>query len=127
MANVKEVQWDDIVITWSIMSAKAAQEVGAEMLSVVVASCRLFRARRNARRESMSARAELTASAVSLAADASAMAASAFAFASSALAVELVLPSLGSVLGSISVLALVVAEEEVEEGEEVLEPELKLV
>jgi len=75
----------------------------------------------------MSARAELTASAVSLAADASAMAASAFAFASSALAVELVLPSLGSVLGSTSGLVLVVAEEEVEEGEEVLEPELKLV
>ena len=125
------------------MSAKPAQEVGAEMPSyldvafnaAVFPSCRLFRAEsKDARRESMSARAELTASAASLAADASAMAASAFAFASSALAVELVLPSLGSVLGSTSGLVLVVAEEagvevegEVEEGEEVLEPELKLV
>ena len=100
-----------MVITWSTMLVNSAQEVGAEMLSVVVASCRLFRARRDARRESMSARAELTASAVSLAADASAMAASAFTLASSAaLAVELVLPSLGSVLGSTSGLVLVVAE-----------------
>ena len=114
------------MITWSTISAKAAQEVGAEMLlevdvanpsiaTDVVPSCRFFRARRSASRESMSSKAELTASAVSLAASASAMAASAFTFASSALAVELVL-SLESVLG------LVVAEEE-----EVLEVELRPV
>ena len=116
----------DIVITWSTISAKAAQEVGAEMLSavdvnspsnaVVVPPSRLFRPRSDARRESMSARAELTASAVSLVAEASAMAASAFSFASSALAVELVLSLLESVLGSKSVLVLV-AEEEVLEAE----------
>ena len=110
------------MITWSTISAKAAQEVGAEMLlevdvasssiaSDVVPSCRFFRARRDARRESMSSKAELTASAVSLATSASAMAASALTFASSALAVELVLSLL-----EISVLGLV-AEEEVLEVE----------
>ena len=113
------------------MSVKAAQEVGLEMPSasdvdsnaaLVVPSCRLFRPRRDARRESMSARAELTASAVSLAAEASAMAASAFSLTSSALAVELVLSLLESVLESKSELVLVVVAEE-----EVLEAELRPV
>ena len=70
------------------------------LVVVVVSSCRRFRARRDARSESMSARAELTASAVSLMANASAMAASASSFACSALAVELVLSLLESVVGS---------------------------
>jgi len=78
----------------------------------------------------MSAKAELTASAVSLAADASAMASSASTFAASAaLAVELVLSTLESVLGSKSVLVPVDAEEE-EEGralEATLEPVLNKV
>ena len=90
--------------------------------AVVVPPCRLFRPRRDARRESMSARAELTASAVSLAAEASAMAASAFSLTSSALAVELVLSLLESVLESKSELVLVVVAEE-----EVLEAELRPV
>ena len=105
------------------MYAKAEQEVGAEMsplVVVVVSSCRRFRARRDARSESMSVRAELTASAVSLVAEASAMAASAFSFASSALSVELVLSILESVLES--VLGLVAEEEG-----EVLEAELSPV
>ena len=93
-----------------------------DVASAVVPSCRLFRARRDARRESMSSKAELTASAVSLTADALAMAASAFSFASSALAVELVLCILESVLGSTFVLGLVAEEEG-----EVLEAELSPV